>query len=124
MVTRGSNKTAASAADQAPSPSPSSGQGAAVAAVTPDASAQAERVRDGYSFSQLDLAQIEALKRRAAELGFLGSAAKKNALLRAGIAALATLSDEQLRAVLGAEMDAKATPTEGSGTRRERRQPR
>ena len=60
---------------------------------------------DDYRFSQLDLAQIEALKKRAVALGLV---AKKNALLRAGIAALATLSDAQLRAVLGAE----ATPKE------------
>ena len=78
--------------------------GVAAAAEPANPAASSARVRDDYAFSQLDLAQIEALKRRAADLGL---PAQKNALLRAGIAALATLSDEQLRAEMGAEVSPK-----------------
>lgn len=51
------------------------------------------RVRDDFSFAALDYAQIGVLKRRA---GKLGVAARKNQLLRAGIAALAALPEAEL----------------------------
>ena len=108
MATRGSKNSTAGVPGRALSPSPDAGPLAAVDALAPEPIAKPGRVRDDYSFSQLEVAQIDALKRRAAEFGFVGSAAKKNALLSAGVAALAMLTDEQLRAVLGGD----ATPKE------------
>ena len=59
----------------------------------------ARRVRDDFAFPALDHAQIDVLKRRAQKLGV---AAKKNALLRAGIAALVALPEAELIEVLSA----------------------
>lgn len=60
---------------------------------TPAGDDGSRRVRDDFAFPALDHAQIDVLKRRAQKLG---TAAKKNELMRAGIAELAGLSDEQL----------------------------
>lgn len=60
-------------------------------------------MRDDYAFSQLDLAQIEALRGAPPSWDF-----RRRMRCCAGIAALATQSDEQLRAEIGAE----ATPKE------------
>ena len=56
-------------------------------------------MRDDFAFPALDHAQIDVLKRRAQKLGVT---AKKNALLRAGIAALAALPEAELIEVLSA----------------------
>ena len=77
--------------NDAPAPTPSGAQ-----APRDDAS---RSVRDDFAFPALDHAQIDVLKRRAQKLGVT---ARKNALLRAGIAALAALPEAELIAALPA----------------------
>ena len=55
-------------------------------------------VRDSYAMPEAEYARIGELKKR---LAALGSEAKKSELLRGGIAVLATLTDGELKAVMG-----------------------
>lgn len=54
-------------------------------------------VRDSFTFPKTEYAVLDSLKMRAAKLG---SPAKKTELLRAGIKAIAAMSDAELLAVL------------------------
>jgi hypothetical protein len=53
-------------------------------------------VRDSYAMPETEYAQIAVLKKRVSGLG---SEVKKSELLRAGVAVLAALNDEELKAV-------------------------
>lgn len=55
-------------------------------------------VRDSYAMPENEYARIGELKKR---LAGMGSEVKKSELLRAGVAVLAALNDEELKAVLG-----------------------
>lgn len=54
-------------------------------------------VRDSYAMPEAEYAKIAELKKRMAALG---SEAKKSELLRGGIALLAVLNDDELKAVM------------------------
>ena len=55
-------------------------------------------IRDSYAMPETEYAQIAVLKKR---LGGLSHDVKKSELLRAGVALLAALNDEELMAVIG-----------------------
>lgn len=67
-------------------------------AAKPAKARKVKLVRDSYAMPDNEYAQIGVLKKRLASLG---SEVKKSELLRGGIAALAALSDAELKAVLG-----------------------
>jgi hypothetical protein len=73
----------------------------AVAPLTAKAPAKAKPklVRDSFTMPKAEYAVIDELKQRAAKLG---RPAKKSELLRAGVKALNTMTDEVLRAALSA----------------------
>jgi len=68
-------------------------------AARPDKPKKPKLVRDSFTIPKPEYAVIEALKLRAAKLG---QPAKKSEVLRAGLKALAGLSDEALLASLAA----------------------
>lgn len=72
---------------------------AAAPSVKPSPEAKPKLVRDSFTMPKAEYAVIEQLKRRASALE---RPAKKSELLRAGIKALSSLSDEALLATLRA----------------------
>jgi hypothetical protein len=70
-----------------------------------DAKAKLKLVRDSFTMPRVDFELIAQLKERA--LAFKRST-KKSELLRAGLQALASFSDKQLQATLGALLPIKA----------------
>jgi hypothetical protein len=77
----------------------------AVKAAKPEAAAAAPKppknklVRDSFTMPKLEYAVIESLKQRGAQLA---KPLKKSEVLRAGVKALAAMSDEQFMAALAA----------------------
>jgi hypothetical protein len=65
----------------------------------PDKARKPKLVRDSFTIPKLEYQVLEALKQRAVQLA---QPAKKSELLRAGIKALAALSDTDFRAALAA----------------------
>ncbi len=86
-------------ADVKPKPAPKPGKlGAAKTDTAKPLRVKEKLVRDSFTMPSADFALIHQLKERA--LGFK-RATKKSELLRAGLQALAALSDTQLQALLG-----------------------
>ena len=89
LAKKPATRTALQAAKPAPKP--------AAKAPKADKPKKPKLVRDSFTIPKAEYAVLEALKERAAKAG---SPAKKSEVLRAGIKALAGLSDTALLAVL------------------------
>lgn len=92
-------KTARRPAAKAPAKAPAPKPAAKPAAPKADKPKKPKLVRDSFTIPKPEYAVLEALKARALKAG---APAKKSELLRAGIKALAGLSDAAFLAAMGA----------------------